>query len=350
MKLKLLLTFDHELPLGGMRTSYKEAMFDPTEHLFELAEKLEIPIVLFTDVLCGIRYKEWDNNSFYKPYVKQLQDAILKYHDVQLHLHPHWLTSTFENNTFIPSKDYRLADFKTDKTYPIDTIIKTGIDFLKEECRKINQNYECIAFRAGGFNIEEATEEIITSLYKNGIRFDSSISKGYYFRSGLSEVNFLNMPSAPNWLLGTGGNIRKESSNKGIFEVPLASIPKTPFEMPTRFKLKKLSSQAPRDHGFQIHEGSSSDLKSRFKMLFASRMLSFDNYTLSIDYLMKILNYNVRKYADNQTVILSVIGHPKTMGDYSFFLMESFVKRVRQKYPDAEFTTFSKLAEEMKMD
>ena len=85
-------------------------------------------------------------------------------------------------------------------------------------------------------------------------------------------------------------------------------------------------------------------------MLFATRLLSFDNYTLSVDYLMKNLEYNFRKYRKNDIAILSIQGHPKSMGDYSFFLMESFVKRARQKYPDAEFTAFSKLAEEMKMD
>jgi hypothetical protein len=348
MKVKLLLTFDHELPLGGMRTSYKEAMFDPTDRLFKLAETLEVPVVLFTDVLCAIRYKEWDNSSFYRPYVKQLQEAILKHHDVQLHLHPHWLTSSFQNNTFIPSMDYRLADFRNNKIYSIDNIIKKGIDFLREVCTEANQDYKCIAFRAGGFNLEETTQQIIGCLYKNGIRFDSSISKGYYYRSGLSEINNLNMPSAPNWFIGLDGNIRKEAKY-GIFEVPVASIPKKPFEIPTRFKIKKLSSQAPPDHGFQIHHGNPADLKSRIKMLFSSRMLSFDNYTLSVDYLMKILEYNLRKYQKNDTIILSVIGHPKTMGNYSFLLMESFVKRVRQKYPDAEFTTFTKLSEEMKI-
>jgi hypothetical protein len=348
MKVKLLLTFDHELPLGGVRTSYKEAMFDPTYRLFELAEKLEVPITLFTDVLCAIRYKVWDNESFYQPYVKQLQQAITKGHDVQLHLHPHWLTSSFENNAFIPSKDFRLADFKNNKEYSIDNIVKQGIHFLNEICSKVNKGYRCIAFRAGGYNIEEATREIMTSLYTNGIRFDSSVIKGYYFRSGLSEVNYINMPSSPNWFIGLDGNIRKEGQS-GILEVTIASIPKTPFEMPTRFKLKKLSSQSPRDHGFQIHEGNPAGLKSRIKMMFSARMLSFDNYTLSIDYLMKILAYNVRKYQKNDTIILSMSGHPKSMGDYSFFLMESFVKRVRQKYPDAEFSAFSKLSEEMKI-
>jgi hypothetical protein len=349
MELKLLLTFDHELPLGGVRTSYKEALFDPTYRLFELADTLKVPVVLFTDVLCGIRYKEWDNNSFYKPYVQQLQNAILKHNDVQLHLHPHWLTTSFENNSFLPSADFKLADFQANKTYSIDNIIKRGVDFLKEVCVKANQDYKCTAFRAGGFNIEKVTQEIINSLYKNGIRFDSSIAKGYYFRSGLSEVNCLNMPSVPNWFIGVDGNVRKEA-NKGIFEIPVASISKTPFEMPTRFKLKKLSSRAPRDHGFQIHEGNPTDLKSKIKMMFSSRMLSFDNYTFSVDYLMKILENNVRKYQKNDTTILSVIGHPKSMGDYSFFLMESFVQKVRQKYPGVEFTTFSKLAEEMKLD
>lgn len=348
MKLKLLLTFDHELPLGGIRTSYKEAIFDPTYRLINLADKLDVPVVLFTDVLCGIRYKEWDENAFYKPYIKQLQDAVIKQHDVQLHLHPHWLTSTFAHNTFVPSKDYRLADFVHDKIYSIDGIVKTGVDFLMGICTTVDPAYRCSAFRAGGYNIEGATSEILSALYKYGIRFDSSITKGYYFRSGLSEVDCLNMPSHPNWFIDLDGNIRKEAGS-GIFEIPIASIPKTPFEVPTRFKLRKLAGQAPEDHGFQIHEGNPTDFKSKIKMMFSARMLSFDNYTLSIDYLMKNLDYNVKKYRNYETAILCISGHPKSMGDYSFQLMETFVNRVRAKYPEAEFTTFSKLSEEMKI-
>ena len=348
MKLKILLTFDHELPLGGVRSSYKEALFDSTDRLFGLAGKLGIPLVLFTDVLCGIRYREWDENLFYKPYVKQLQEAVGIRHDVQLHLHPHWLTSTYGNNMFIPSNDYRLADFLTGKAYSIDDLVKTGVNFLKDVCTKADPDYRCIAFRAGGYNLERATREILSSLYKYGIRFDSSITKGYYFRSGLSEVDCRYMPSVPNWFIGLDGNTRKEAVS-GIFEVPIASIPKTLFEIPTRFKIKTLAGQAPKDHGFQIHEGNPADLKSKIRMMFSARMLSFDNYTLSIDYLMKNLDYNVKKYRNYDSAILSVSGHPKSMGDYSFQLMESFVQRVREKYPEAEFTTFSRLANEMKI-
>jgi hypothetical protein len=349
MKLKLLLTFDHELPLGGIRSFYQEAMFDPTDRLFDMARQLQVPIVLFTDVLCGIRFKEWDNTSFYQPYIKQLQEAISKNHDVQLHLHPHWLTSSFRNNTFVPSNDYRLADFKSNEEFPIEQIIRSGIDFLREVCTIVKEDYKCVAFRAGGYNIEKETKEIITALYKYGIRFDSSIAKGYYFSSSLSEVNYLNMPKPPNWYLGLDGSLRADEK-KGLLEIPIATIPKTPFEMPTRFKLKKLEKRAPKDNGFQIHDGKTANIVSKIKMMFSARMLSFDNYTLSANYLMRILEYNVRKYRHYDTVILAVTGHPKTMGDYSFYLLESFVNSVRKKYPETEFTTFFKLASEMKMD
>lgn len=348
MKLKILLTFDHELPLGGIRTTYKEAMFDPTERLFKVASKLEVPIVLFTDVLCAMKYKDWDNSEFFQPYISQLHKAISINHDVQLHLHPHWLTSSFDGKNFIPSNDYRLADFANSKDFPIEHIIKSGINFLKEAFAKVSDAYRCIAFRAGGYNLEISTREIITALYKNGIRFDSSIPKGYYFRSSLSEINYFNTPKSCNWYLGMDGKLAAEAKN-GLLEIPIATIQKTPFEIPTRFKLKKLASRAPHDHGFQIHEGKTTDFFSKIKMMFSSRMLSFDNYTFSSKYLMRILEYNIRKYKNYDSVILAASGHPKTMGDYSFYLMESFVNNVRKKYPDAEFTTFAKLAEEMKI-
>ncbi len=194
-----------------------------------------------------------------------------------------------------------------------------------------------------GYNLEGDTAKIVNSLLNHGIQYESSIIKGYYFRSGLSEIDFRRMPAQPNWFIGNDGRLDFPSA-AGLLEVPIASIPKTPFEVPTRFKLKKLAHQAPRDHGYQIHEGNPTDVVSKIKMLFSARMLSFDNYTLDVAYLLKILEYNVRKYREYESVILSVSGHPKSMGDYSFKLMRDFVQQTRKLYPGVEFTTFQKLA------
>lgn len=342
MKIRLLLTFDHELPLGSLKTSYNRALFDPTERLFETAKTNDFPVTLFTDVLCALRYKEWDREGFYNPYVSQLQKAIESGHDVQLHLHPHWLTSRYENGTVFPSHDYSLAHFESNKEFTIGDIVNKGTRLLEEVCSKINNSYKVLAFRAGGYNIEPETKAIFDELAKNGIVYDSSVVLKYYFASSLSLIDFRKLPPLPNWHIGNDGNFRK-SAEAGILEIPVAAIPKTPFEIPTRFKLKHFAHRAPESHGAMIHEGNSGSRLQKLRMLFSARMLTFDNHTLSAKYLMRILDYNVMKFSRFETMTMATCSHPKTMGNYSFSLMEQFVDMARKKYPDIEFTTFERL-------
>lgn len=342
MKIRLLLTFDHELPLGSLNTNYQKALFDPTERLFESARRNDFPVTLFTDVLCALRYKEWDKEGFYEPYSNQLQKAIELGHDVQLHLHPHWLTSNYENGVVIPSDDYSLAHFAHYPELPVSEIVSKGTQLLQEICRKAGNNYNVLAFRAGGYNIEPGSKEIFNELAKNGIRYDSSVVLKYYFVSSLSLIDFRKVPPMPNWYIGNEGDFRKPA-NSGILEIPVAAIPKTPFEIPTRFKLKRFAFRAPESHGTMVHEGKPGSRLQQLRMLFSARMLTFDNHTLSPKYLMRILDYNVQKFKNFETLNLATCSHPKTMGDYSFSLMEQFIEMARKKYSDIEFTTFERL-------
>jgi hypothetical protein len=41
--------------------------------------------------------------------------------------------------------------------------------------------------------------------------------------------------------------------------------------------------------------------------------------------------------------MISLISHPKSMGNYSFELMERFISSIQKSYPGVEFTTFSRL-------
>jgi hypothetical protein len=195
------LTFDHELPLGKIKTSYKASLFEPTERVMSLADKCGVKVTLFTDILCAERFKEWDNANFYVPYHEQLQHAIKSGHDVQLHIHPHWLTTTFNENTFIPSTDFGLSDFKNNNEFGgIHGIIKQSIESLNAICKAANPDYKCIAYRAGGYNIAPETKHIFQALYHEGIRYDSSMIKGYYFKSGISEVDFRELPNCQTGL------------------------------------------------------------------------------------------------------------------------------------------------------
>jgi hypothetical protein len=308
------------------------------------AGRLGVKVTFFTDILCACRYREWDYAQFYAPYVQQLHHALRQGHDVQLHIHPHWLTTRYAGNTFHPSADFALADFRDNATFGgISGIVRLSVERLTEICLAADASYRCIAYRAGGYNIRPATEQIFDALYRAGIRYDSSMARGYYFKSSLSEVDFRRLPSAANWIIDPS-NLRAARSGDGILEIPIATIPKTPFEIPTRFKQKRYAHRAVEAHGRMIHrEEAGIDLTSKIRMLLADRMLSFDNHTLSPDYLLRIVRHHISRYKASGEVMLSLISHPKSMGEYSFELMEQFITAVRTSYPDVEFATFTGL-------
>ncbi len=343
-KIKLLLSFDYELPLGGIEKSYSHSLFEPAGKLLDMARQLEVPVNFFADILCLIRFKEWDHDNFFVPFRKQLHQALKEKHDVQLHIHPHWINSTFQDGHFIPSTSFTLSDF-AGNPHPdnIDGIIEKGARFLTDICREAIPEYKCVAYRAGGYNLYPETAKILQSLYNNGIRIDSSVIKGYCFFSDVVKIDFRKMPGKPNWYMSLNGDFKKEA-DKGIFEIPIASIPKKIFEVPTRFKLKKYSGRCPENRGKMLHTSRHVSITDKIRQMLSSRMLTFDNYTYSPEYLMKILNYNIKKYSKYNDIVLSVISHPKTMGDYSFFLMKNFVEQAREKYKDnIEFCRYSEI-------
>jgi hypothetical protein len=344
MKVKLFLTFDHELPLGGLRTSYRKALFEPTQRVLDTADRLGVKVTLFTDILCAYRYREWDHAQFYAPYVQQLQYAVKEGHDVQLHIHPHWLTSGYADGAFLPSADFALADFSDNASFGgIAGVVRLSVEQLNEICLAADASYRCVACRAGGYNVYPETEAIFDALCRAGIRYDSSMARGYYFKSGVSEVDFRRLPAKANWIVDPA-NLRAAHSGDGILEVPIATIPKTPFEVPTRFKLKRYAHRAVEERGRMIHRDGGIGMASKIRMLFAARMLSFDNHTFSPDYLLRIFRYHIDRYKKDGEVMMSVISHPKSMGGYSFELMEKFISAIRESYPGVEFATFSRLA------
>lgn len=348
MKIRIFLTFDHELPLGGLNTSFDNALFIPTQRVMDTADKLGVKVTLFSDILCAYKFKEWDSANFYIPYKNQLQAAIRTGHDVQLHVHPHWLTTGYDGTHFLPSQDFLLSDFKNDTVYNgIPGVIRLSVSQLKSICIPVDESYACIAFRAGGYAIYPDTNVIFRALLDQGIRYDSSMAKGYYFSSGLSEVDFRHLPKNTNWFIDLDAPLQAYQqadfqNASGILEIPIATIPKSLFEIPTRFKLKKYAARAVDNRGTMIHTDYKTGWRSRIKQLFSARMLSFDNHTLSLNYLLKIVQYNAHRYKNvSDEILFSVISHPKSMGDYSFQLMEGFITSVQKSFPEAEFTTFS---------
>jgi hypothetical protein len=345
-KINVLFTFDYELPLGRLTGSYDDALFKPTNHLLELAERLDFKIVLFADILSYLFFKQHGITAYTRPFEAQLQEAITKGHDVQLHLHPHWLESSMENGTFQPSNKFKLGDFFTpDNPGKIHEIIRMGVDELTTICRQSNPTYRCIAYRGGGYNLEPHSALIIEGLKSCGIRYDSSVVPGYYFKSAQNCVDYTRVPNLPNWYLSDSGNLN-ESGKEGILEIPVASAKKRPFELPTFIKtrLKKYQNRAPQSFGQMIHVSHTLTFAEKWKMRLANRMLTVDNHAFSPEYLQHIHRTYVNRFHGHEEISFALIGHPKTMGDYALKLVESYTLFIRnQREETIEIHTFETL-------
>jgi len=328
--INLFLTFDYELPLGGIKLSFEHSLFNPTDKLLDLANSLKVPIILFADILSYVRFKELGITEYYQAFEKQIARALREGHDVQLHLHPHWLETDINDKTFVPSKRFSLADFADDEKYTIENIVKLGVNELTRICRKTKPNYKCIAFRAGGYSIQRETKRIVKALYDNGIRIDSSIAKGYKYYSDISQIDFPYKPNKPNWIIPIdNGNLSDDEESIGLFEIPIATKPKTIFDTPTFMKLKKYKDREVEKRGDIIHN-EKTKLSYRLKNMSSSRMLILDNHTFNTDDLMDILSYNLKTYKEFETINLCLIGHPKSMGEYHLDLFQSFLAKLKQ--------------------
>ncbi|MBI4947402.1 MAG: hypothetical protein HY840_13500 [Bacteroidetes bacterium] len=347
MKINLLLAFDHELPLGGISKTFEDAIFKPTDTLLDLAKQLNVPVNIFTDVLSAIRMKELGHEDYYIPYIHQLERALHEKHDVQLHLHPHWLETDYENGVFVHSGKFSLADYKDNHAVGrIDDIVSKGIDFLNTICKPSDNNYKCIAYRAGGFNLAPETRAILNALYKYGIRIESSINPGFYYKTRFVSVDYSSMPDLSHWYFSPDGPVDK-ITDQGMMEITIAGKPAGLITNLNHVIRKKQFKSRRYSAGSAIHEGKMSPV-DKLRFVFSNRLLGFDVYTLSSDNLMDILKYNIGKYQNREAlpggreeIVLSTLSHPKNMGRYGFLIMKEFIEKARLYYKDKiTFTTY----------
>lgn len=351
--MKILLTFDHELPLGGVK-SYEQGIFDPTNKLINLANEIDTPITLFTDICSALKFQDWDP-KYYTKYVDQLHFALKNKHDVQLHIHPHWMTSQFMDGEFIPSEDFSLAHFADKNSYTIEEIITLAFNKLEEICKIENSNYQCNAFRAGGYNVEPESKRILNKLYELGIRYDSSVVKGLYQNFSFSNIDYRKTPSSSYWPISKDGPLTKYSESE-LLELPVTSMPISISDIVERRIVKTLKDKEIRARNYN-HTGKGymmiskkQSLIDKLRNAFNPVMLTFDKNHTTVGYLEKIVNYNLKKYrSDNNELILTLISHPKSMGDYHLNIMKSFVDRLRKKHKEQiSFITYQDLKKNKK--
>jgi len=176
--LKFIFTLDYEIH-GNGDGSPMGLMIEPTYRLMDLLEKYGAKVVIFADVAEILSFKKYFEatgvDKFnYKEIAIQLQSAIRRGHDVQLHIHSSYFKSVYLGGRWVQNWDeYNMADLPYSR---ISEMVKTSKDFLENLLKQVNPDYCCNIFRAANWSMMP-TINVYNALLENGIIIDSSVYK-----------------------------------------------------------------------------------------------------------------------------------------------------------------------------
>ncbi|HAT49748.1 MAG TPA: hypothetical protein DCS88_05340, partial [Alphaproteobacteria bacterium] len=231
----LLPSADYEVYLGANHAHEEEVLIEPTNRLLKMYESLGLRTTLFCDVACIWRYREWGREETASRMERQMIDAVSRGHDVQAHLHPHWLrTDLIAGGYVFPPEDYLLGTLDTDETRCqtiVEHLLQRVVAYLHRLLQPVDPEYRCIAFRAGGYGLQPRENMVIAALIKAGFVIDSSIIPGFVYHSGTHRVDFSATPNRANyWLNAEHGLAQPAPDGEGLFEIPIPAIALPPLQ------------------------------------------------------------------------------------------------------------------------
>lgn len=194
--LKAIFTLDYEIHGNGDGCP-GALMVEPTDRLLRLFDAFGAKLTIMADVAEILRFKQYaeeaGRDDFKSGQIeRQLQDAVRRGHDVQLHIHSSYFGARHEQGRWV--QDWDEYDFASLPPPRMDWMIATGKRFLESLLRPAAPDYLCDVFRAANWSVQPSTN-VVNALLSNGIRIDTSVFK-YGRRSGRVRFDYSSAHSA----------------------------------------------------------------------------------------------------------------------------------------------------------
>lgn len=317
----MLLTLDYELYGNGSGNVFKH-IIEPTDNILAMAQKYNAKITFFFEVIEYWKLKEeWEkgNSMGYQQnpidaIERQLCEACRHGHDIQLHLHPQWVDARWENGKWVVNVEkWRLGGYNGEGDYTLTNLFKRGKQTLEDLLRPIKPNYECIAMRAGGFNIQPS-DDIVKSMHEAELTIDSSIYPGGKETGVYSNYDYTNIsPDIGIWEVGT---TLEAEGKSGILELPIVAFPMIRFKKFMTWERVKGFIRNRKSAQENLAAKTSSVTKKssvwdKVKYFFQIEWQTWD-YCLFSSLLHKQF---LKKVSLQKRDILVLVGHPKSYSD-----------------------------------
>jgi hypothetical protein len=171
----LALVDDWELSGSGAGDP-RDLQFRPIRHLTKIYNKYGIRGSFNAEVMQQLAFRDFQTQH---PHLKSLadewdatiQETFRQGHDIQLHTHPQWSSSEYQDGKWILKGDWSIVNYSSNEARQM---LVRGKEYLESLLRPLNSNYRCISYRAGSWCVAPSSF-MLNLLADLGIVFDISI-------------------------------------------------------------------------------------------------------------------------------------------------------------------------------
>jgi hypothetical protein len=333
--INLMCTADYEL-FFSKNDNPEDILIHPTDRLLKIFSKYQLPITLFADVCCMIRLKEL-GDKFVEKMEEQLISALKSGHDVQLHIHPHWLFSNYDDGKWrFDGRYYKVHSLGFDRNEKdirksAYALIKRAKEYLEQLLIKADPDYKCFAFRAGGWCIQPEPE-LVAALSEIGITIDSSVIYGRKSTEEINDYDYSNVP-AGNYFFKDTTKIKINKTKGCLFEVPVVTLTfpwnLVKFLHIKMFTPKKKQIYLKNQCNFIVGKNQPAGIKKYFSKYFGPLTLTFDGQIYE-DNLYIIRHFMNKKDLSS----IALVTHPKVYCEQIYTEIEMFIRIITDQYRD----------------
>jgi len=338
-RVAIITSLDYELFGDGSGKVQREQIIT-TKHLANIYDLYGAKLTIMFEYGQFRAYEKFTKfNSKFKEanelIKEQLIDLVKRGHDVQLHYHPQWHYAKYNNLSKNIDVNLDYIDISSLPQNELNELLKEGKAFLENLLKPYNENYECIAFRAGSWAVRDEAK-LITALKSAGFKADSSVVPNVEFKSCKINFKYSNSPSEYKFWF-CNDKISKEADGTFI-EIPNYTI-KNRFAFLNYFNMKYFLSHKISSQFYRVKVSE----KKLNKFQKIKKILSRDYYmadinTMSYKTLVKMVDKVVSSNS-NELIPIMFIGHPKV--SYAIDDMHLFFKKIEFKYGNnVEFWSF----------
>ena len=221
--LKPIFTLDYEIH-GNGDGSPDQLMVEPTRRMLDQFDRYGAKLTILADIGEILQFKRYAeergrDDYHYGPISAQLQDAVRRGHDVQLHIHSSYFNARHEDGRWIQDwSEYSFADLPLDRAREM---IRVGKEFLETLLQPVDPAYRCFVFRAANWSMNPS-RNATRALAENGFTIETSVFK-YGRRSGLVNFDYSHAPSSVvPWRASEDDVCRPDPAGK-LVEFPIYS-------------------------------------------------------------------------------------------------------------------------------